>query len=42
MSERDLQRIQVLSEVMTRVRTPASAAVVLALSTRQVHRLLKA
>ena len=27
MSERDLQRIQVLSEVMNRVRTPASAAV---------------
>jgi Homeodomain-like domain len=42
MSERDLQRIQVLCEVMNRVRTPASAAVVLALSTRQVHRLLKA
>ena len=27
MSERDLQRIQVLCEVMNRVRTPASAAV---------------
>jgi hypothetical protein len=42
MSERDLQRIQVLSEVTNRGRTVASAAVVLALSTRQVHRLLKA
>src|SRR3954453_14198802 len=42
MSERELQRIQVLSEVTNRVRTVASASVVLALSTRQVHRLLKA
>ena len=42
MSERELQRIQMLSEVMNRVRTVASASVVLALSTRQVHRLLKA
>src|SRR5687767_10642813 len=42
MSERDLQRIQVLSEVANRRRTIASAAVVLALSTRQVRRLLKA
>jgi hypothetical protein len=42
MSERDLQRIQVLSEVTNRRRTIASAAVVLALSTRQVRRLLKA
>jgi hypothetical protein len=42
MSERDLQRIQVLSEVTNRRRTVASAAVVLALSTRQVRRLLKA
>ena len=42
MSERDLQRVQVLSEVTNRRRTVASAAVVLALSTRQVHRLLKA
>ena len=40
-SERELQRIQVLSEVMSRARTVASASVVLALSTRQVHRLLK-
>src|ERR687894_720542 len=42
MSERDLQRIQVLGEVTNRRRTIASAAVVLALSTRQVRRLLKA
>jgi hypothetical protein len=42
LSEWELQRIQVLSEVMNRVRTLASASVVLALSTRQVHRLLKA
>ena len=42
MSERDLQRIQVLSEVTNRQRTIASAALVLALSGRQVHRLLKA
>ena len=41
LSERELQRIQVLSEVMSRARTVASASVVLALSTRQVHRLLK-
>jgi Homeodomain-like domain len=42
MSERDLQRVQVLSEVTNRRRTVASAAVVLALSTRQVCRLLNA
>jgi hypothetical protein len=42
LSERELQQIQVLSEVMSRVRTVASASVVLALSTRQVYRLLKA
>src|SRR5215208_3019480 len=42
MSERDLQRIRVLSEVTNHRRTVASAAAVLALSTRQVHRLLKA
>ena len=41
MSERDLQRVQVLGEVTNRRRTIASAAV-LALSARQVHRLLKA
>src|SRR5215211_2101911 len=42
MSERDLRRLQVLGEVTDRRRTVASAAVVLALSARQVHRLLKA
>jgi hypothetical protein len=42
MSERDLQRIQVLSEVMNHRRTIVSAAAVLTLSTRQVHRLLDA
>ncbi len=42
MSERELQRIQVLSEVTNRVRTVASASAVLALSTRQVQRLLQA
>jgi hypothetical protein len=42
MSARDLQRIEVLSEVTHRRRTLASAAAVLALSPRQVHRLLNA
>jgi len=42
MSERDLQRVRVLSEVTNRRRTVASAAAVLALSTRQVRRLLSA
>ena len=42
MSERELQRIEVLSEVIGNRRTVASAAAVLALSTRQVRRLLKA
>src|SRR4051794_41387017 len=42
MSERDLQRVRVLSEVTNRRRTVASAAVVLALSSRQVRRLLNA
>jgi transposase len=41
MSERDLQRIEVLVEVMRGRRGLASAATVLALSTRQVHRLLQ-
>jgi Winged helix-turn helix len=40
MSERDLQRIEVLSKVTEGRRTIASAAHVLALSTRQVRRLL--
>jgi hypothetical protein len=42
MSERDLQRVRVLSEVTNRRRTVASAAAVLALSGRQVRRLLSA
>ena len=42
MSERDLQRLEVLAEVTHRRRTVASAASVLALSVRQVHRLLRA
>jgi Homeodomain-like domain len=42
LSERELQRVRVLGEVMNRVRTVASASVVLALSARQVHRLLRA
>ena len=42
MSERDLRRIAVLAEVTGRRRTVASAAAVLALSPRQVHRLMLA
>jgi transposase len=41
MSERDLQRITVLGEVLRGQRTITSAATVLALSARQVHRLLR-
>ena len=40
MSERDLRRVEVLGEVSSGRRTVASAAAVLALSARQVHRLL--
>ena len=40
MSERDLQRIEVLTEVMAGRRTVASAATVLQLTVRQVGRLL--
>lgn len=40
MSERDLRRIGVLSEVLAERRTVVSAAAVLALSVRQTHRLL--
>jgi len=40
MSERDLQRVTVLTEVLNGRRTAASAATVLALSERQVWRLL--
>jgi hypothetical protein len=42
MSERELQRLEVLTEVTSARRTIASAATVLALSVRQVCRLLKA
>jgi hypothetical protein len=41
MSERDVQRIVVLSEVIAERRTVASAAGVLAVSVRNVHRLLQ-
>jgi transposase len=41
MSERDLQRIEVLAEVIAQRRTVAAAAAVLGLSVRQVHRLLR-
>jgi transposase len=40
MSERDLKRIQVLSDVRTGRRTVAAAAAVLAISERQTYRLL--
>ena len=40
MSERDLQRIEVLTEVLAGRRTVASAATVLDLNARQVGRLL--
>jgi hypothetical protein len=40
MSERDLKRIQVLTEVLARRRTVVSAAAVLALGARQTRRLL--
>ena len=40
MSEHDLQRIEVLTEVLAGRRTVASAAVVLALGVQQVGRLL--
>src|SRR5258708_16262371 len=40
MSVRELQRIEVLSEVLARRRTEISAAAILGLSTRQTQRLL--
>jgi hypothetical protein len=40
MSERDLQRIEVLTEVVVGQRTVASAATVLDLCVRQIGRLL--
>jgi hypothetical protein len=42
MSGRELQRIEVLSEVLARRRTEISAAALLGLSTRQTRRLLTA
>src|ERR1700737_562168 len=42
MSGRELQRIEVLSEVLARRRTEISAAVILGLGTRQTRRLLTA
>ena len=41
MSERELHRIEVLSEVIERRRTIASAAIVLSLSVRQVQRIMR-
>ena len=41
MSERELNRIEVLSQVLQRRMTACSAATILGLSRRQVHRLLK-
>ena len=40
MSERDVERIEVLTEVLAGKRTVVSAAVVLAITVRQVGRLL--
>jgi hypothetical protein len=40
MNERDVCRIEVLTEVLSGRRSVASAAIVLAISARQVHRLL--
>src|SRR5580704_51211 len=42
MSGRELQRIEVLSEVVAKKRTERSAAAVLGISTRQTRRLLTA
>jgi transposase len=41
MSERDLRRIEVLTEVLSGQRTIASAAVLLSVSVRQINRLLR-
>src|SRR5271167_2285408 len=40
MSERDVRRMEVLAEVLSGRRTVASAAIVLAVGVRQIHRLL--
>ena len=42
MSGTELQRIEVLAEVVSRRRTEASATAILGLSTRQTHRLIVA
>jgi hypothetical protein len=42
MSERDMRRVKVLAEVLSGRRTVVSAAIVLAVRVRQVHRLLQA
>jgi hypothetical protein len=41
MSERELHRIEILSEVVEGRRTLASAAIVLSLSVRQVQRIVR-
>ena len=40
MSERDVRRIEILTEVLSGRRTVASAALVLAITARQINRLL--
>ncbi|HTF62055.1 MAG TPA: helix-turn-helix domain-containing protein [Edaphobacter sp.] len=40
MGDRDVRRIEIVTEVLSGRRTVASAAIVLAISARQVHRLL--
>src|SRR5277367_1502175 len=40
MSEQDVRRVEVLTEVLSGRRTVASAAIVLAVGVRQIHRLL--
>ena len=42
MSGNELQRIEVLAEVLSRRRTEASAAAILGISTRQTRRLIVA
>jgi hypothetical protein len=42
MSGNELQRIEILAEVVSRRRTEASAATILAISTRQIRRLVVA
>ena len=42
MSERELQRVEVLTSILTGRTTVCAAAAILAMSRRQVHRLLNA